>query len=153
MKDEAYGVIIFAEDKDSFRYLLLQHQNGGHYGFPKGHAKEGETPEQSAFRELKEETGLKRKDLRIIDGVTFEDNYSYEEDGETVYKSVYYYLATTKETYDQVIKIKIDKKEHRGYLWAPFRNAKVLMRFENAQILLNRVNAKIVGQDTPDPTN
>lgn len=46
------------------QYLLLR-QNSGHWSFPKGHGEEGETAQESALREFREETGL--LDCRIFE--------------------------------------------------------------------------------------
>lgn len=51
---KAYGVIPVQEGK----ILVVRHVNGGHWGFPKGRPEEGETPQETAKRELFEETGL-----------------------------------------------------------------------------------------------
>jgi bis(5'-nucleosidyl)-tetraphosphatase len=52
---KAYGIIPIQGGK----VLLVHHVNGGHWGFPKGRGEKGETPLESAYRELFEETGLK----------------------------------------------------------------------------------------------
>ncbi|MBD3304395.1 NUDIX domain-containing protein, partial [Candidatus Woesearchaeota archaeon] len=54
-KTRCSGGIIFNNGK----YLLVKHKEGGHWDFPKGHAEEGETEEETALREIYEETGLR----------------------------------------------------------------------------------------------
>lgn len=51
------------------RILLVQEASGPHqdrWGLPKGHVDQGESPEQAAIRELKEETGLEGKLLGLV---------------------------------------------------------------------------------------
>ncbi|MBP9840923.1 MAG: NUDIX domain-containing protein [Simkaniaceae bacterium] len=52
---KAYGIIPIHNGK----ILIIKHVNGGHWGFPKGRPEQGETPLETASRELFEETGLK----------------------------------------------------------------------------------------------
>ena len=52
---KAYGIIPIQGKK----ILIIRHVNGGHWGFPKGRGEAGETPLESATRELFEETGLR----------------------------------------------------------------------------------------------
>ena len=51
------GVIPFRLNGSKKEYLILL-QKGGSWSFPKGHMEAGETEEQTALRELYEETGL-----------------------------------------------------------------------------------------------
>ena len=58
------GVIPFRRRNGRKEYLILL-QRGGSWSFPKGHMEAGETEEQTAVRELYEETGLR---ARLIPG-------------------------------------------------------------------------------------
>lgn len=57
--------------------------------FPKGTIEEGETPEQTAVREVLEETGYKTKIKAPLGSITYEFD---EEDGKHYRKTVYHYL-------------------------------------------------------------
>lgn len=39
------GAIVFSTDNTNRKVLLIKHENGGHWAFPKGHVEEGETSE------------------------------------------------------------------------------------------------------------
>lgn len=59
--EKSCGAIIWREQQGKPHVLVLQHQNGGHWAFPKGHVEDRETEEETAVREILEETGLKVK--------------------------------------------------------------------------------------------
>lgn len=59
-KEKSCGIVVFDGDK-----VLLVFHNLGHYGIPKGHVEKGETEEETAVREVKEETNC---DAKIIPG-------------------------------------------------------------------------------------
>lgn len=59
-KEKSCGIVVFNNDE-----VLLVFHNLGHYGFPKGHVEKGETEEETAIREVKEETNC---DAKIIPG-------------------------------------------------------------------------------------
>ena len=59
-KEKSCGAIVYRE-KDGVEILLIKHKNGGHWAFPKGHVENKETEEETALREIWEETGLKVK--------------------------------------------------------------------------------------------
>jgi len=68
MKEKSCGIVVFDEDK-----VLLVFHNLGHYGMPKGHVEKGETEEETAIREVKEETNC---DAKIIPGFREPIEYS-----------------------------------------------------------------------------
>lgn len=60
-KEKSCGAIVCRLRDSWVEVLLIRHKNGGHWAFPKGHVEKGETEEETALREIKEETGLKVK--------------------------------------------------------------------------------------------
>ncbi|MCD7731338.1 MAG: NUDIX domain-containing protein [Oscillospiraceae bacterium] len=56
--EKTCGAVMFTETSGERRYLLIKNDSG-HIGFPKGHVEYGETEEETAVREVFEETGLK----------------------------------------------------------------------------------------------
>ncbi|HYM65215.1 MAG TPA: NUDIX domain-containing protein [Candidatus Sulfotelmatobacter sp.] len=86
----AGGVVYKKEDNKIF---ILVSQHSGHHGwvFPKGFIGdhiENESKEETALREVKEETGAEGKILKALTPIT----YWYEMDGEKHKKTVYYFL-------------------------------------------------------------
>ena len=58
MKNEkSCGVIPFFKQDGEWRVIIIK-QNNGVVGFPKGHVENNETEEETALREVKEETNL-----------------------------------------------------------------------------------------------
>ena len=59
--EKSCGAVVWREKDDMPHVLVIRHENGGHWAFPKGHVEGRETEEQTAAREILEETGLKVK--------------------------------------------------------------------------------------------
>ena len=56
-EEKSCGAVVWRERDGARQYLLARH-NGGHWSFPKGHVEADETEEETARREIQEETGL-----------------------------------------------------------------------------------------------
>lgn len=86
-KEKSCGALVVRLADNEPQVLLIKH-NGGHWAFPKGHVENGETEEETAFREVKEETGLTVKiDARYREMVTFSP-------APRTMKDVVYFVAT-----------------------------------------------------------
>lgn len=57
-QEKSCGAIVYFLDSHEPQFLLIQHKKGQHWSFPKGHVENNETEEETARREIKEETGL-----------------------------------------------------------------------------------------------
>lgn len=118
------GIVLYIKKDDSLEYLLL-HYLSGHWEFPKGKLEPGETKEQAAIRELKEETGLTAE---LIPG--FEETITYNfrsSSGDRVSKTVFLFVGCTDQK--QVIL----SHEHQGYAWLSFPDALRQLSFDNAK--------------------
>ena len=63
-KEISAGIIIYRKTEDGLKFLLLYHGRG-YWNFPKGKIESEERSFQTALREIKEETGLSRDDLKL----------------------------------------------------------------------------------------
>lgn len=72
IRTHSYGGIVIG---DGGRIAMVRNRNGnGAWLFPKGKAEPGETPEETARREVSEETGL--TDLELLDDLGSYERYS-----------------------------------------------------------------------------
>ena len=98
--EKSCGAIVFTYEEGIRKYVII-HGTGmysGFCGFPKGHMEAGETEQETALREVKEETGLEVKlydDFREVD-----EHFLAREGRPNDKKTNVYYLA---EYHDQEI--------------------------------------------------
>lgn len=57
------GIILSAIINDEWRLALVQGDEAGKWGLPKGHTEDGESLEKTAIRELYEETGVQLENV------------------------------------------------------------------------------------------
>lgn len=130
-KERSAGAVVFMPDKKWIRYLLL-HYGAGHWDFPKGHVEEGEKEEETAKREVKEETGIEKID--ILKGFKEKIHYFYRFEDKLMSKDVVFFLAKSKE---EEVKISF---EHIGFEWLPYEEALERLTFKNAKEILKEAN-------------
>ena len=134
--DESFGVIpVFMVGKGKFEIFLINQHNrsgGTFWGFPKGHPEKGETGEQAALRELKEETGISLESLNTVH--PFIQHYSFLDGNEMVNKTVTYYVGTSSDK-----GFSLDPKEVADARWCELQSAKILVTHDNNRELLDQV--------------
>ena len=102
MADEkSCGAIVFTYENGIRKYVIIRETGiyQGYCGFPKGHMEAGETEQDTAIREVKEETGL---DVELLDGFRQVDEHFLAREGRPNDKKTnVYFLA---EFHDQELK-------------------------------------------------
>ncbi len=134
--EHSCGAVVMRTINGEQRFLLIKNKRSNNWGFPKGHMENGETPVQTAMREVLEETGLH---IDIVDGFRCESQYKI---GATVEKRVEVFLATTKDT--QTI---IQKEEIEDYIWLRFSDALATLKFDNDKAILEQVNEFMIKEN------
>jgi len=122
--EKSCGCIIFNEKKE----LLLIHQVKGHWGLPKGHVEENETEEQTAIREVKEETNI---DVIIEKNRRYSMRYIVKENVE---KEVVLFVA--KSITNDIV---VQQEEVLEAKWFKIDDAIANITFENSKELLRTV--------------
>jgi len=87
------GGVLYHQDK----VYLIKKIERDEWQLPKGHVKKYETIQQTAIREVQEETGY--VDVLITDLNPATTEYTFEKDGEMHYKIVYFYEMQAKSLY------------------------------------------------------
>lgn len=84
----AGGIVVRSNPNKQIVLTIYTHIKG--LGFPKGHVESGETFEQTAIREVTEETGLTK--LKIVKKLGVYSKIATERDGTPVIKDIHMYL-------------------------------------------------------------
>lgn len=109
MNDYSYGIIPIFKTKYENLFLLL-HSTKGHWSFPKGHREGTETDEETARRELSEESGI--KEISIPDKKLFSESYSFHENDVLIHKTNTYFVGYVTDT-----TVTIQKEEVLEFRW------------------------------------
>ncbi|MBW2970412.1 NUDIX domain-containing protein [Candidatus Woesearchaeota archaeon] len=133
MQEKSAGVVVVNDHK-----FLLLHYDAGHWDFPKGHVEKGETDEQTALRELKEETGI--SEVEILPGFSHGIRYFFRKEGKLVSKDVLFFVARTK------IKNVELSFEHKDFIWLPFQEALDKLTYPTSKEVLKRAEEFLHGK-------
>lgn len=128
--ERSYGIIPLMREGDAWRVLIILREKG-FWEFPKGHGESGESAEQAAIRELKEETALNvvsflQKDPLIVE-------YEFERKGRAVPKQVFYFIAEVAGEFRN------QKGEVEAGEWLSLEGAVEKLTFKNSKELCQKV--------------
>lgn len=104
------GIVVF-RGLDAPLFLLLQHEGGKHWDVPKGHVEKGETLEETALREIMEESGIPKESLTVLAKLKHVNRYSFFHNRSRIEKEVHLFLVESST--DQVTL----SNEHINYGW------------------------------------
>ena len=130
-EETSYGIIPFSLQNGEWKVFLILHKEGNHWGFPKGHKKEGESSEQAASRELYEETGLRIEKFLLKESLS--EQYVFLRSGERILKRVFYFPAVVNTAF------LLQKEEILKGGWMPFSRAMETLTFPEGRALFKEV--------------
>ena len=129
--EESCGAVVFTRADDEIRYVLIRSLERV-YGFPKGHREPGESREQTALREIREEVGLT---VSLLPGFSAQEEFPLPEIPDTR-KRIVYFLA---EYADQPI---VPQQEDlSGYELCPYDEAMKRLQHESRRRILSEAHA------------
>ena len=129
--EKSCGGVVFTRRNHEILYVVIRHTSG-HCGFPKGHMEPGEAEQETALREIREETGLT---CRFLEGFRAEEQYPLPNKPGTM-KQVVYFLGeySNQSFYPQPEEIsRIDL--------LPFEEALALLPFRETKRVLSDAHA------------
>ncbi len=123
------GAFIYRKTGSGMLLLVLR-RKGSAYDLPKGHIEKGESAEEAAVREIKEETGI---DAELMPYFSVTNSYFFTRKKERVAKKVKFFISKTRTG-----KVTISK-EHKGYVWCDIKNAGKLLKYKDLLEILPEV--------------
>ena len=120
------GGIVRRIEGGAVHVLLVSARRTSDWVLPKGHLEPGESPEQTAVREVREEAGVEAAVVRYLDVLTFRSPRN-----EAV-RVAYYLMAFVRE---------VPPMERRQIRWCPVAEALEAVRFENTRALLRSIDS------------
>ncbi|HET7726239.1 MAG TPA: NUDIX hydrolase [Candidatus Limnocylindrales bacterium] len=117
-------------------------RDGVTWTLPKGTPLPHETREQTALREVGEETGLEVRILRPFESI----EYWFQQGGTRIHKTVHYFLMVP--TGGDLAR---HDREFEAVQWMSFDDAAHLLTFETERALVARAARAIAAGDVPDP--
>ena len=127
------GGVVFRKSPKGPEVLLIK-DSYGRWALPKGKIEQGEKPEDTAVREIREETGL--SELKIIEKLG-EIKYFYQLHGQPIYKTVHNFLIeTTQEKLNPNYEI-------QGANWFEPDDSVKTIAYKNTKVILEKAVERI----------
>lgn len=124
------GGVVYRHGDAGFEVALIYRTRHDDWSLPKGHIEAGETREQAALREVKEETGI---DGRVVLPLGSAMYYFRTRSGELVRKTVYHYLIEALTT--ELGKPNWEVTEAR---WIPIAEARTLLSYQKDREIVGK---------------
>ena len=127
-EERAAGFVLFRSRFGTIEFLLLHHQDGGHWSFPKGRLEPGEGELEAALREVFEETAI--EGLYPVPGFRETSAYRLTRDGRAISKTATYFLA---EVTASAVRL---STEHIAYRWLRADDAEATLTYPESRRIL-----------------
>jgi 8-oxo-dGTP pyrophosphatase MutT (NUDIX family) len=128
------GGIVFRSENGTREVLLCGRSGDGLWALPKGTPEQGESPEQTALREVREETGVEVEQQALVGDVRYW--FSRPQEGVRYFKTVRHYLFRPVGGYPS-----LHDHEFDDVRWFPVQEALRLLTYRNeARILRQAVD-------------
>jgi len=124
----AGGVVLRKE-----RMVLLARRNED-WQFPKGQVEKGERIEETAVREVREETGIEARIIKPLGRI----NYWYYREGRRIYKTVHFFLM-------EAVKENMERRDSEmdEVRWFNLEDAIKKISYRNERDILERANKEM----------
>ena len=132
--ENSCGAIVFNENTEK---ILLVKMHNGNWGFPKGHIEKDETKEETAIREVLEETNVR---IKIIPN--FEREIKYIPNEKTI-KKVTIFMGITQDE-----EVTIDTSEIEDFKWCTYEEALKLVTYKLQKDVLENARKVFIKSKT-----
>ncbi len=139
------GGVVYRRLGGEVHFLLIRdpYEN---WGLPKGHVERGESVEETALREVREETGIESLDLREPLGTI---DWFFREGPDLIHKYCHFFLmeTATVRTVPQL------EEGITDCIWLPLDEALSTLTYDNARTVLEMAGERVTANSSDDPVH
>jgi 8-oxo-dGTP pyrophosphatase MutT (NUDIX family) len=135
-REASAGGVVIREREGVLELAAIRPRGREVWALPKGHVDPGETPEEAAAREVREETGLQVE----LEGPLGEIRYVYQFGGKKIFKQVNFYLFRCIGGEINQIDPKMRTEVERAQ-WVPLKAAPKVLAYRGEREVVSRAIA------------
>lgn len=132
-KQVSAGGVVFQKHDNAIDVALISVGKNRRWQLPKGQVDPGETPDETALREVREETGLTSELLQPLDTVEYWYISTYTGDRIRIHKYVHFYLMRF-----QAGNVEQHDTEVNEARWVEIQRALEMLAFDNEKNILKK---------------
>ncbi|MGA9524582.1 MAG: NUDIX hydrolase [Myxococcaceae bacterium] len=141
-REASAGGVVVREHEGELQLAVIRPRGKSVWALPKGHVDQGETPEQAAAREVREETGLEADLERPLGEI----KYFYQFRGRRIFKTVSFYLFWYRgghiDHLDPSMRVEVDEAR-----WIPLKGAHLQLAYKGEKEMVALAQALLL----PEP--
>lgn len=132
-RESSAGGVVIREHQSALEVAVIRPRGKQVWALPKGHVDADERPEQTALREVFEETGLRAR----LDQPLGEIKYFYQFRGKRIFKTVTFFLlryeSGTIDELDPAMRVEVDEAR-----WIPLQNADRVIAYRGEKEMMKK---------------
>ena len=122
------GGVVFRRDPDAVRYLLVTARQSESWVLPKGHIEDGESPGETAVREVREESGIEAKVISELGRLEFDGRRGW-------IRADFFLMEFLRESNPST--------EGRSLAWLTLPEIRRVLTFEDARTLIAKAQRAV----------
>lgn len=132
-RESSAGGVVIREHQGALEVAVIRPRGKQVWALPKGHVDADERPEQTALREVFEETGLRAR----LEQPLGEIKYFYQFRGKRIFKTVTFFVlryeSGTIDELDPAMRVEVDEAR-----WIPLQNADRVIAYRGEKEMIKK---------------